>query len=109
MMVTNFYNKIAQECPYRKSAVLVYGQKQPVKVLEKLVSKTVCGSDNIDCIERLCKNCSVNMLKEIEVNIKYCSYDCKHNNELCDSHTIVFHQFKQSNYKNKKGETKKLV
>ena len=46
------------------------------------------------------------MLKEIEVNIKYCSYDCKHNNELCDSHTIVFHQFKQSNYKNKKGETK---
>ena len=67
---------------------------------------SVCRSDNIDCIERLCKNCSVNMLKEIEVNIKYCSYDCKHNNELCDSHTIVFHQFKQFNYKNKKGETK---
>ena len=39
------------------------------------------------------------MLKEIEVNISYCSYDCKHNNELCDSHTIVFHQFKQSNYR----------
>ena len=46
------------------------------------------------------------MLKEIEVNIKCCSYDCKHNNELCDSHTLVFHQFKQSIYKNKKEETK---
>ena len=73
---------------------------------ETLVSKTFCRSDNINCIERLCKNCSVNMLKEIEVNIKYCSYDCKHDNELCDCHAIVFHQFKQSNYKNKKGETK---
>ena len=73
---------------------------------ETLVSKTFCRSDIINCIERLCKTCSVNMLKEIEVNIKYCSYDCKHNNELCDCHTIVFHQFKQSNYKNKKGETK---
>ena len=33
----------------------------------------------------------VNMLKEIEVNIKYCSFDYKDNNELCGSHTIVFH------------------
>ena len=39
MMVTNFYNKVAQECPYRKSAVLVYGQKQPVKVLEKTLTQ----------------------------------------------------------------------
>ena len=73
---------------------------------ETLVSETVYRSDNIDCIERLCKNCSVNMLKEIEANIKCCRHDCKHNDELCDSHTIVFHQFKQSNYKKKKGETK---
>ena len=46
------------------------------------------------------------MLKEIEVNIKYCSYDCKSKNELCDSHKIVFHQFKPPNYKNKKTGTK---
>ena len=40
MMVTNFYNKVARECPYRKSTVLVYGQKQPVKFLEKAHSIT---------------------------------------------------------------------
>ena len=40
MMVTNFYNKVARECPYRKSTVLVYGQNQPVKFLEKAHSIT---------------------------------------------------------------------
>ena len=32
---------------------------------ETLVSRTSRKSDNINCIEKLCKNCSVNMLKEI--------------------------------------------
>ena len=71
---------------------------------ETFVSKTVCRSDNIDCIERLLKNWGVKKLEEIKVNVKYCLYDCKHNYKLCDCHTIVFHQFKQSNYKNKKKE-----
>ena len=43
MMVTNFY-KVARECPYRKSTVLVYGQKQPVKFLEKAHSITSSSS-----------------------------------------------------------------
>ena len=34
-MVTNFYNNVAQECPYRKSTILAYRQKQLVKFLEK--------------------------------------------------------------------------
>ena len=34
MVITKFYN-VAPECLYRKSTVLVYGQKQLVKFLEK--------------------------------------------------------------------------
>ena len=33
-MITNFCN-IARKCPNRKSTVFMYGQKQPVKFLEK--------------------------------------------------------------------------
>ena len=39
MMVTNFYNKVAREFPDRKSTVLVYEQKQPVKFLEKTLTQ----------------------------------------------------------------------
>ena len=35
LMVTNFYDNVTRECPCRKLAVFVYGQKQPVKFLEK--------------------------------------------------------------------------
>ena len=74
---------------------------------ETLVSKTVCSSDDINCIESLCKNCSVNMMTEIANTIQYCSYDCKDKQAECSSHTIVFHQFKKGEYTNKKGEVKK--
>ena len=40
---------------------------------EILVSKTVCRSDDITCIERLCKNCSVDLLNEASDTIEYCS------------------------------------
>ena len=156
---------MARECPYKKSTVLVGGQRQPVKFLEKtlseyfhifkqenptvkightsfeslrtkniklkseaqrqvccciqhinidylctklnellrinnqpiipdneiLVSKTVCRSDDITCIERLCKNCSVDLLNEVSDTIKYCSYDCKGKQEECSNHTAVCH------------------
>ena len=34
-MVTNFYNNVAQERPYRKSTIPAYWQKQLVKFIEK--------------------------------------------------------------------------
>ena len=171
-LVINFYNSVARECPYKKSTVLVEGQRQPVKFLEKtlseyfyifkqenptvkmghasfenlrpkniklksqaqrqvccciqhvnidylrtklnellrinnqliildneiLVSKTVCRSDDITCIERLCKNCSVDLLNEVSDTIKYYSYDCKEKQEECSNHTVVCQQFRKADY-----------
>ena len=171
-LVINFYNSVARECPYKKSTVLVEGQRQPVKFLEKtlseyfyifkqenptvkmghasfenlrpkniklksqaqrqvccciqhvnidylrtklnellrinnqliildneiLVSKTVCRSDDITCIERLCKNCSVDLLNEESDTIKYCSYDCKEKQEECSNHTVECQQFRKADY-----------
>ena len=37
--VINFYNSVACECPYKKSAALVEGQRQPFKFFEKTLSK----------------------------------------------------------------------
>ena len=76
---------------------------------EILVSKTVCRSDDITCIERLCKNCSVDLLNEKPDTIKYCSYDCKEKQEQCSNHTVVCHQFRKADYTNKKGEAKKKL
>ena len=65
---------------------------------EILVSKTVCRSDDITCIERLCKNCSVDLLNEVSDTIKYCSYDCKEKQEECSNHTVVCQQFRKADY-----------
>ena len=37
--VINFYNSVACECPYKKSAALVEGQRQPFKFFEKTLSE----------------------------------------------------------------------
>ena len=46
---------------------------------EILVSKTVCGSDDITCIERLCKNCSVDLLNEVSDTISIVLMTAKRN------------------------------
>ena len=61
-------------------------QELPAKVIISIVLRNYVKTAVPICLKKL-------------VNISYCSNDCKHNNELCDSHTIVFHQFKQSNYR----------
>ena len=38
-LVINFYNSAVHECPYKNSTVLVEGQRQPVKFLEKTLSE----------------------------------------------------------------------
>ena len=76
---------------------------------EILVSKTFCRSDDTTCIERLCKNCSVDLLNEVSDTIKYCSQVCKEKQEECSNHTVVCHQFRKSDYTNKRGEAKKKL
>ena len=75
---------------------------------EILVSKTVCRSDDITCIERLCKDCSVDLLDEVSDTIKYCSYDCKEKQE-CSNYTVLCLQFRKADYTNKRGEAKKKL
>ena len=181
-VVINFYNSVTLECLCKKSTVLVKGQRQPVKFLEKtiskyfhifkqenptlkmehtcfenlqpkniklksqaqcqvccciqhvnidylctklnellqinnqpiipdneiLVSKAICRSDDITCIEQLCKNSSGHLLNEVSDTIKYCSYGCKEKQE-CSNCTVVCHQFRKADYINKKGEAKKKL
>ena len=76
---------------------------------EILVSKTFCRSDDTTCIEQLCKNRSVDLLNEVSDTIKYCSQVCKEKQEECSNHTVVCHQFRKSDYTNKRCEAKKKL
>ena len=70
MMVTSFYNKVAQECFYRKSTFLVYGLKQPVKFLEKTLT-WYCQQFKLENLAVIIGQTSFENLRPKNVKLKF--------------------------------------
>lgn len=89
--------------------ILRINEQAVIKDNESLVSKTLCSSDSIPCIERDCQQCGVDNLDSLAEHIQHCSLECRINKEDCSDHTIKFLQFKNTSYTTNKGQTKKKV